>query len=443
MDENRIQQVEAAPMLPAGPDRTPASMVYADPAAVAAAEMAKSKIQLAYFMATQAPRNQREAWGRIMEACRRPAFAAKAIYAKPVGGGQKVEGPSVRLAEEVIRQWRNIMVLTQVVYEDDRARRVAVQVIDLESNNQFLREIVTPKTVERKNRTGRDVIGERLNSDGERVFIVRATEDEMANRESALISKAVRNEGLRLVPADVIEDAMSEAKRTRQKAAAADPDFAIKSLVFRFGEIRVGVADLERYVGGPIDKSTVEQIDDLEGILQAIRDRETTWAAVIEMRDAADPSTATKTVTTQKVDGLKNRMEASKAAGGAAPAGATNGGKDERPAAPAAAKPQQAEGPPPPSDRDDPGAGGQASAKVGDNGLADDPDRQFAAVGFAVVDLPDLSLAELAAHANRIKGMMETGEKRTLRPAMEAGNASGVVAVLAKVARREAAKAQH
>lgn len=461
---------DSAAMLPVGPDNRPAALIHADPAAVAAAEMAREQIKLAYFMAVQAPRNQREAWQRILEACKRPTFASKAIYSKPVGGS-KIEGPSIRLAEAIIREWRNIIVRTSIVYEDDAARRVSILVIDLESNLQLCREIVTPKTVERKNGKDRDVIGERLNSSGERVFIVRATEDEMANRESAAISKIVRNEGLRLIPADVVEDAIAEARRTRKQTAAQDPDFAIKRLVYLFGELRVDVADLERYLGGAIGKATSDQIDDLEGILQAIRDRETTWPAVMEQKDAADPNQSAKTATEARGDALRDRLARERAAGeakgrdggrstdsagagdpartdpspgdcpleqGNAPAAANPPAQParRRAAAPAQADPASARAAAPAPQDDGRGPHGETPA----DHLADDPDRQAAAVGFAAVDLPDFTIAELTAHANRIKDLMDPGEKRTLRPAIERGDQAGVVAVLARVARREAAK---
>lgn len=454
-----VQTGDPAAMLPVAPDNRPAALIHADPAAVAAAEMAREQIKLAYFMATQAPRNQREAWQRILEACRRPTFAQKAIYSKPVGGS-KIEGPSIRLAEAIIREWRNIIVRTSIVYEDDAARRVSVLVIDLESNLQLCREIVTPKTVERKNAKDRDVLGERLNSAGERVYIVRATEDEMANRESAAISKIVRNEGLRLIPSDVVEDAIGEARRTRKQAAAADPDFAIKSLVYRFGELRISVGDLERYLGGPIDKATADQIDDLEGVLQAIRDRETTWQAVIEQKDSADPNQSAKTATEARGDALRERLAKERAAGDvkgregdppAESAGAPIARTDPSPGngpleqgnAPAAASPaeptrrRQAAPDPEPAPAAAPARTARDPEAAGDD-LADDPDRQVDAVGFAAVDLPDMTLSELTAHANRIRDLMDPGEKRTLRPAIERGDHAGVVAVLARVARRKA-----
>lgn len=466
-----VHTTEPAAMLPIGPDSRPAALIHADPAAVAAAEMAREQIKLAYFMAVQSPRNQREAWLRILESCKRPTFAQKAIYSKPVGGS-KIEGPSIRLAEAIIREWRNIIVRTSIVYEDDQARRVSILVVDLESNLQLCREIVTPKTVERKHAKDRDIVGERLNSSGERVFIVRATEDELANRESAAISKIVRNEGLRLIPADVVEDAIAEARRTRKQAAAQDPDFAIKRLVYRFGELRVSVADLERYLGAAIDKATPDQIDDLDGILQAITDRETTWSAVMEQKDAADPNQSAKTATEARGDALREKLARERAAGGVkgrdggqstGSAGAdTSARTDSSPGngpleqgnAPAAANPPAqssrrraaapAEPDPAPARtaapaRQDPEPEPEPAPAAGDD-LADDPDRQAEAVGFAAVDLPDFSMAELTAHANRIRDLMDAGEKRTLRPAIERGDQNGVVAVLARVARREAAK---
>ena len=92
------------------------AVVYSDPAAVAAAEAAKARIQAAYIMAYRNPRNIEQARVRILEACKRPQFAERAEYKKPVGG-RSIKGPSVRLAELCIREWGNIMSDSQVLYE--------------------------------------------------------------------------------------------------------------------------------------------------------------------------------------------------------------------------------------------------------------------------------------------------------------------------------------
>ena len=223
-DESPDPNVPSNPFSQSVPDARSMAMVGADPAAIASAEFAKTQLQLAYFMATQKPRDRRASWGKIMEACNRPAFAAKAIYNKPVGGGT-ISGASVRLAEEIITQWGNILARTQVIFENDKMRRVTVQVIDLETNNQYIKEIVTNKTVERKFAgKDREVVGERLNSNGDTVFIVKATEDELHNKEASAISKAIRNEGLRLIPADVVEDAVNTCLEVRSASDKEDPD---------------------------------------------------------------------------------------------------------------------------------------------------------------------------------------------------------------------------
>ncbi len=106
-------------------------IIYSDPAAVAAAETAKARIQSAYVMAMQRPRNEDQARIRILEACKRPAFAARVEFSKPVSG-RAIKGPSIRFAELALREWSNVLSDVQVIYEDASVRRVKVTIIDLE-----------------------------------------------------------------------------------------------------------------------------------------------------------------------------------------------------------------------------------------------------------------------------------------------------------------------
>src|SRR5574340_473106 len=124
------------------------ALIPKDPAAIAAAEGAKARIQAAYIMAMQKPRSYDDARSRILEACRRPLFAERVEYAKPVGG-RTIKGPSVRFAELALREWQNVLTETQVIYEDDEIRRIRVMVFDLETNSQFSKDIQIRKTVER------------------------------------------------------------------------------------------------------------------------------------------------------------------------------------------------------------------------------------------------------------------------------------------------------
>ena len=69
-----------------------------DPAAVAAATSAKARIESAFMIALHKPRNVDQSRDRILHACKRPTFAEKVEFAKPVGG-KTIKGPSVRFAE--------------------------------------------------------------------------------------------------------------------------------------------------------------------------------------------------------------------------------------------------------------------------------------------------------------------------------------------------------
>jgi hypothetical protein len=268
-----------------------------DPAAMAAAETAKQIIQAAFTMAAQRPRNVDQARINILQACKRPAFAARAEYRKPVGG-KIMRGPSIRFAETAIRIWGNVRSDVSVVFEDLTVRRIRVSVVDLETNSGYSKEISLSKTVERRDDKGREVVGKRVNTNGQVVYIVLATDDELANKESAAISKVIRNDGLRLLPSDITDEGMDEARLTTSNADGADPRAAKKRMMDAFAEIGVMPLDLEKYLGHNTEQIVPAELDDLRGMYQAIRDGEARWADFVAIRTPteANEKKATETV---------------------------------------------------------------------------------------------------------------------------------------------------
>lgn len=279
--------------------------VLADPAAVAAAEEAKALVQAAYFMALHRPRNYMQARQRILDACKRPAFAASVEYAKPVGGSS-VRGPSIRFAELAVQQWGNIRVDTSTTFESDDFRKIRVQVLDLETNTCFGKGITVNKTVERSKADGREVLRQRTNTQGKPVYIVRATEDELATKEAAAISKVVRNEGLRLIPQDIIDEAL-EVARAARRGDVADPQERIRKVCDLFAAIRVTPDDLSHYLGCPVDKASPVQIDDLQTVYTAIKSGEARWSDYVQREDDKPAAATSKTAAD-----LKNKLEGAK-----------------------------------------------------------------------------------------------------------------------------------
>lgn len=272
-------------------------IVYRDPSAIAAAESARARIEAAYIVAMNNKRDVDQARDRILHACKRPIFADRVQFA--VLRGKKydkatgkwvdniVHGPSIRFAELALREWGNIISDIQVLYEDDLVRRVRVMMLDLETNTSFSKEIQVIKTVERKKAEDRDIMGERTNSQGQKVYIVRATDDEIYNKEAAMISKVLRNEGLRLIPSDIVDEAIEVARKTLSDRDKQDPDAAKKKVLDAFSEIGVKPRDLQQYLGHPTDTLNPKELEDLRSIYRAIKDGEARWADYIETDEDA------------------------------------------------------------------------------------------------------------------------------------------------------------
>jgi hypothetical protein len=274
-----------------------------DPSALAMAEAAKARISAMYIMALKKPRNEDQARIRILEACRRPEFADRVEYSKPMGGEKKVRGPSIRFAETALRLWENIESDIQVIYDDPTVRRIKIRMTDLETNASYTKELSIRKTVERKSTRGRtpdEIFGERINTYGDKVYIVAATEDEMMVKESAMISKAIRTEGLRLIPSDIVDEARSVAAETLAKKDSQDPAAAKKKVLDAFAAIGIKPNELEKYLKHKVDTISPAELADLRAVHAALKEGDATWADYVQ---ADEPSEPGKPVTFQDDSG--------------------------------------------------------------------------------------------------------------------------------------------
>jgi hypothetical protein len=251
----------------------------------ALAERAKAEIQAMFIVALQRPRNVEEFRRRVLDHCERPGFAMTAEYAKPIGAN-KVKGPSIRFVETAIQEFGNIRTASPVIYDDDERRTVRVSVMDLERNVSYDDEIVIEKTVERRDRRGYEVLSSRTNKDGDVVHRVRATEDDLRSKQGAMVSKTMRTLGLRVLPADIVAEAMDACRRTRQNRDAQDPDAAQRAIVDHFAPLGVMPRDLDEYLGHPLAASAPAELDDLRVAFATVRDGEARWMELVEARRA-------------------------------------------------------------------------------------------------------------------------------------------------------------
>lgn len=240
-------------------------------------------------MAERHPRDLDVVREKLLRECRRPGFAQVARYLKPIGKG--VEGLSIRFAEAAIRFMQNISVEQMTVYDDAEKRIVRVTVADCETNTAYYSDITIHKSVERRSvKEGDEVIRSRQNSKGELVFLIAATEDDLLNKQNALISKAIRTNGLRLIPGDILEECEEQVVQTQKTRDAQNPDAAKRKIFDAFGSVGVTVEHLKSYLGHDATTVTQKELLDLRALYSTIRDGETTWREVMESKFPDKPA---------------------------------------------------------------------------------------------------------------------------------------------------------
>jgi len=280
----------------------------------AAVARATALAQAPFVMALNRPRDADAVYSRLVNReCKRPVFAAKALYRKPIGKGQTIEGLSIRFAEAAMQCYGNFAVETKAIEETRETRTLVTTAYDYENNVTWSEEYTVEKTVERKHvREGQEVLGKRLNSYGEVVYLVLATEGDLLVKEGAMVSKHARNCVLHLLPADLKQACLDQIKATQSDADAKDPDDARRRLFTAFAEVGVPVDELKRYLGHDASALSPAELGDLRGVYQAIKDGETTWRDVIEKGDAG-PGESAKPAPSN-VDAVKEELRAKRAA---------------------------------------------------------------------------------------------------------------------------------
>jgi hypothetical protein len=308
---------EATAALTYTPKETALAKV-SETASTAMAAQSKAIIESRYIMAERHPRDFDVVREKLLKDCNRPSFAMVAIYNKPIGKG--VTGPSIRFAEAALRAMGNVDISTQTVFDDEERRIVRVSVTDLEANVPYSQDVTITKTVERRKiQAGETFIRTRLNSFGDKLFIIQGTDDDILNKQGALISKAIRTLGLRVIPGDLIDEAMAEVRATQCRKDAEDPDAAKRKIFDSFAEQGVTAEQLKEYLGHAGATLNPKELAELRGLFAALRDGETSWREIMDAHQPA-PAEGEKQPAASGKGGASRLKDAIKSAPAAAPA---------------------------------------------------------------------------------------------------------------------------
>jgi hypothetical protein len=280
-DTSMVRQGNGAMTATQGLDGSRSLAMTGETHALAEQTRAEGAIKAMYTRAMLRPRNEDQVRLDMLKRAKTTAFAKAARYSLP-RGGKNVEGWSVRFVEDALARMGNVWHYPSIVSDTPENVIIHYTMVDLETNTIAEDEVIVAKTIERKSPQGYEIKGQRLNSQGELVYIVYATPEDLLMKMNAAKARMRRNTGLQVVPMDLLEELLPIVQKTRLDAAkndiANDPEGERKKLVDAFAEQGVLPVDLAEYLGGrPLDALTPELLVELRLVYQGVKDRAGLW----------------------------------------------------------------------------------------------------------------------------------------------------------------------
>ena len=223
-------------------------------------ERAVAEAQGQMTLAKRFPRDINAAHAEVMQACQLRTLADVAFYAIPQGG-KSVSGPSIRLAEEIARCYGNFEFGHRELSRCDSTptapgkSEIEIYAWDKEKNNRSIRQISVSHTIDTKD-------GPR------RIRDQRDIDNKIAN----VASKQIRGRILALLPKWLVEEAIETCKKTLAGQTEEPLDVRIRRMTQAFARFGITTDHLERHLGHGLDETLIDELVDLQGLFNALRD---------------------------------------------------------------------------------------------------------------------------------------------------------------------------
>lgn len=221
---------------------------------VAASRQAQ-EVQAAMVIAKKFPRDEFEAYNKIMNACKRVELAKEATYIYN-RGGKDINGPSIRLAEVLAQQWGNIDFGIIELEQRFQESTVMSYAWDLETNTRQTKVFSVPH--KRDTRSG-----------GYFVKDARDIYEVVANNGARRLRACI----LGVIPGDIVDAAVKECEKTLLNDNSEGPlEDRIRKMVVKFAEFGVNTDMLEMRLGHKLETTTVQEVVNLGSIYKSISD---------------------------------------------------------------------------------------------------------------------------------------------------------------------------
>ena len=237
------------------------------------ASRAIAEAQGKLVIAKRFPRDEVQAYAKAMEACQRPTMAEKAFYSFP-RGGQTVEGPTIRFAEELARCWGNIDYGIKELSQDEGKSEMQAYAWDLETNAQSIQNFTNPHQRE---------VGKKMQT----LTSLRDIYENNAN----MATRRLRSRILAILPSWFVEDAIAECKKTLAGQNETPLVDRVKKMVVQFAKLGVTQEQIENRLKRKIDTMNADDFVEYIGIYNAIKQGESKIAEWFEAEKVASDLT--------------------------------------------------------------------------------------------------------------------------------------------------------
>lgn len=217
-------------------------------------ERAIAEAQGKLTLAKRFPRDLNAAHAELMMACKSPAFAAVAFYNKPQGGST-ITGPSIRMAEQIAQVYGNFDYGHRELSRDDAKSEVEIYAWDMEKNNYTRRQLTVLHVIDTR--------------DGPKKMRDQTQIDSKVNN---VASKQSRGLILAMMPKWLVEDAVQECRKTIAGNNEEPLDVRVRKMTQAFSKFGVKAGHLEKYLGHSLDAVLLDELVDLTGIYNSLKD---------------------------------------------------------------------------------------------------------------------------------------------------------------------------
>ena len=245
-------------------------------------QRAMAEVQAAVVMAKRFPRNQKQAYDKIMLACQRPSLAEQAVY-EYARGGTAIAGPSIRLAEAIAQNWGNLQFGIRELEQRDGESTIEAYAWDIEANTRQTKTF----QVAHKRHTKKGTY---------KLEDPRDIYEMVANNGARRLRACI----LGVIPGDIVDAAVTQCEDTLKAKADTSPE-AVKKLIEAFRVFGVTREHIEKRLQRSLEAITPAQVVGMRKIYNGLKDGMASPGDCFEMEQ---PTEAAK-----GLDGLKARLD--------------------------------------------------------------------------------------------------------------------------------------